>query len=235
MKLGDNILKLRKQQGLSQEELGELVNVTRQTISNWELNETSPNPEQLKLLSKALNISIDDLINNEISKNISIDNLKQVYLPFCGLILVLVIALVITLILLFREKDKHIFKLNETTRATTSTSKHQNNDTFIRTYEVLEINKVICSGDIVGCDNTTYEITLKQCQGETHKLQVSNISDISKVQKGKVYEFKFEPVVGEIYYEDTITNLFAFNRVLSITETNNSCSKQIQEPIKTRS
>ncbi len=67
--LGDKISKLRKKQGLSQEQLGEQVNVTRQTISNWELNETTPNPKQLKLLSKALNVSIDELLDNEI-KNI---------------------------------------------------------------------------------------------------------------------------------------------------------------------
>ncbi len=64
--LGNKILTLRKKQGLSQEQLGEKVNVTRQTISNWELNETTPNPEQLKLLSKALNVSIDELLDNEI-------------------------------------------------------------------------------------------------------------------------------------------------------------------------
>ncbi len=63
--LGEKILKLRKKQGLSQEQLGEQVNVTRQTISNWELNGTAPNPEQLKLLSKALNVSIDELLGNE--------------------------------------------------------------------------------------------------------------------------------------------------------------------------
>lgn len=66
MKLGDNILKLRKDCKLSQEQLAEKVDVTRQTISNWELCETSPNPEQLKLLSKALNVSIDELLNNDI-------------------------------------------------------------------------------------------------------------------------------------------------------------------------
>lgn len=60
--LGDNILKLRKSKGLSQEKLGEQIGVTRQTISNWELGETTPNPEQLKLLSKELNISIDELL-----------------------------------------------------------------------------------------------------------------------------------------------------------------------------
>ena len=65
--LGENILKLRKQNGFSQEQLGEKINVTRQTISNWELNETSPNPEQLKLLSQTLNISIDELLDNDIN------------------------------------------------------------------------------------------------------------------------------------------------------------------------
>ena len=66
MKLGDIILKLRKDSKLSQEQLAEKVDVTRQTISNWELGETSPNPKQLKLLSKALNVSIDELLSNDV-------------------------------------------------------------------------------------------------------------------------------------------------------------------------
>ena len=64
--LGENILRLRKEANLSQEALGDIIGVTRQTISNWELEETAPNPEQLKLLSKAFNVSIDDLLNNDI-------------------------------------------------------------------------------------------------------------------------------------------------------------------------
>ena len=58
MQLGENILKLRKDLKLSQEQLAEKVDVTRQTISNWELGETSPNPEQLKLLSKTLIVTL---------------------------------------------------------------------------------------------------------------------------------------------------------------------------------
>lgn len=54
MNLGDKILQLRKKNGLSQEQLGEKVDVTRQTISNWELGETAPNPEQLKKCQKLL-------------------------------------------------------------------------------------------------------------------------------------------------------------------------------------
>ena len=75
MALGQNILELRKKCGLSQEQLGEKVDVTRQTISNWELEETTPNPEQLKLLSKALNVSVDDLIDNDI-KNLLLSKVK---------------------------------------------------------------------------------------------------------------------------------------------------------------
>ena len=66
MTLGQNILEARKKNGFSQELLGDKVGVTRQTISNWELGETTPNPEQLKLLSKSLNISVDDLIDNDL-------------------------------------------------------------------------------------------------------------------------------------------------------------------------
>ena len=75
MALGQNILESRKKNGLSQEQLGEKVNVTRQTISNWELEETAPNPEQLKLLSKALNISVDDLIDNDL-QNVILSKVK---------------------------------------------------------------------------------------------------------------------------------------------------------------
>ena len=76
MSLGDKILELRKKNGLSQEELGEEINVTRQTISNWELGETQPNPEQLKLLSKVLKVSIDELLDNDI-KDIVVEKVSN--------------------------------------------------------------------------------------------------------------------------------------------------------------
>lgn len=75
MALGQNIYELRKKKGLSQEQLGEKIDVTRQTISNWELGETSPNPEQLKLLSKTLDVSVDDLIDNDI-ENVILSKVK---------------------------------------------------------------------------------------------------------------------------------------------------------------
>ena len=94
MELGKNIHDLRKQKGLSQEKLAEKINVTRQTISNWELGETAPNPEQLILLSGALDKSIDELVGNEIKRGTDNQNdntklLKEIYFGLaiiCGLI-----------------------------------------------------------------------------------------------------------------------------------------------------
>lgn len=83
MKLGNNIYTLRKEKGFSQENLAEKINVTRQTISNWELGETSPNPEQLILLSKTFNKSIDELVGNEIEPSRSSetgDSIKNIYI-----------------------------------------------------------------------------------------------------------------------------------------------------------
>ncbi len=88
MKLGEKILELRKKNGLSQEQLGEKLEVTRQTISNWELGETSPNPEQLVLLSKTFNISIDELLNNDV-KNILVEKVSNTE-KLAGLVLKLI-------------------------------------------------------------------------------------------------------------------------------------------------
>lgn len=65
MDIGKNILKLRKKKGLSQEQLAEEMGVTRQTISNWELGESSPDIKQAKELARIFNTSIDSLVNSE--------------------------------------------------------------------------------------------------------------------------------------------------------------------------
>ena len=65
MDLGNKIIKLRKMKGMSQEELGYAVNVTRQTVSKWELGTTTPDYTSLKELSRVFEVSIEVLTNNE--------------------------------------------------------------------------------------------------------------------------------------------------------------------------
>ena len=100
MKLGNKILDLRKKKGYSQEELGDKIGVTRQTISNWELNETTPNPDQLKLLSNEFNVSIDDLLDNNIkSGGVRKDNaLKIVLIILAGIVCFYVFWFVLALL-----------------------------------------------------------------------------------------------------------------------------------------
>lgn len=62
--IGDKILELRKRNDLSQEKLAEKIDVTRQTISNWELNTTVPDLKQASELAKVFNVSLDELVGN---------------------------------------------------------------------------------------------------------------------------------------------------------------------------
>lgn len=63
--LGEKIISERKKCKLSQEDLAEKLDITRQTISNWELNETSPDLKQASKLCDIFNISLDELTGKE--------------------------------------------------------------------------------------------------------------------------------------------------------------------------
>ena len=66
MNISEKILMLRKKEGLSQESLAEKLNITRQTVSNWESGQTTPDIMQAKALAKIFKISLDDLTDNKI-------------------------------------------------------------------------------------------------------------------------------------------------------------------------
>ena len=72
MKFNEKLVEVRKKEGLSQEELGYKLNVTRQTVSKWELGQTTPEMDKLVEISKIFNISVDELINeSKITTNVN--------------------------------------------------------------------------------------------------------------------------------------------------------------------
>lgn len=89
MNLGENIKNLRKRKGLSQEQFAEILGVSGQTVSKWELGSSTPDLEKLLLISQNFKISIDDLLENHMYKgtnnskfdtifnNISTENIKK--------------------------------------------------------------------------------------------------------------------------------------------------------------
>ena len=68
MTLGENILRLRKLKGLSQEELANRLNVSRQSISLWETNQTVPQIDYLIELSRIFNVTLDELCGNDVKQ-----------------------------------------------------------------------------------------------------------------------------------------------------------------------
>ena len=64
--LGEKLMTLRKKSGYSQQELADRLKVSRQTISNWELNQGAPSIGKAKELADIYKISLDDLVGDEV-------------------------------------------------------------------------------------------------------------------------------------------------------------------------
>lgn len=62
MKFSEKLTELRHSRGWSQEQLGERLGVTRQTVSKWELGSTTPELEKLAMMSDIFGVSTDELI-----------------------------------------------------------------------------------------------------------------------------------------------------------------------------
>ena len=65
MKFNEKLVNLRKIHNLSQEQVAEKLKVARQTISKWELGETTPEMDKLIIISELYNITLDELMKEE--------------------------------------------------------------------------------------------------------------------------------------------------------------------------
>ena len=125
MEFGNRLYELRKQQGLSQEELANRLDVTRQTVSKWELGETAPDIKQAQILSQIFNISLDELTGNDtkgvIYEKVSnterlagtvIRILKTLGIFFIAFVIVSVIIFVISIIAFSNLREEVSFENN---------------------------------------------------------------------------------------------------------------------------
>lgn len=79
MKLSDKIIKLRKANGWSQEDLAEKMNISRQSISRWENGTALPDANNILHLSKLFNVTADYLLNDDYSSDNDIPCVKEVH------------------------------------------------------------------------------------------------------------------------------------------------------------
>ena len=91
MSFGENLQMLRKKNQLSQEGLAEMLGVSRQAVSKWELGEGYPEVDKLLILSKKLNVSLDSLLGEEnmpvVSENGKASDMIRIISPNEGVII----------------------------------------------------------------------------------------------------------------------------------------------------
>ncbi len=71
MYIGQNIARIRKEQKITQEELGERVGVSNQAVSKWENGNASPDISLLPMIASALHVSLQELFESENVKTIN--------------------------------------------------------------------------------------------------------------------------------------------------------------------
>lgn len=79
MNLNDKISMLRRKQGMSQEEFGEKIYVSRQSVSKWEMGESKPKTDQLIRIAKVFEITLDELLEDNSDNNSNNDNYDYYY------------------------------------------------------------------------------------------------------------------------------------------------------------
>ena len=100
MLLGEKLRRLRIARQLSQEQLADKLQVSRQAISKWELGESMPDTENLILLSKFYGVSIDYLLLNELNISSELETKRSSSSPIFifgmgGLIIGLILSIVL--------------------------------------------------------------------------------------------------------------------------------------------
>lgn len=121
MKFNEKLIALRKEKGWSQEVLAEKLEVARQTISKWELGETTPEMDKLIQLSNLFSITLDELVKDTntvttIQNNTNTQKLAGIIikiLKVCGILLIAYLIISFVSIILFTTFKKETHRVTE--------------------------------------------------------------------------------------------------------------------------
>lgn len=185
MNLGKKIAELRKKNNLSQEDLAEKVDVARQTISKWEIGDTTPDINQVKIISKIFNISIDELVDNDINNVIveKVSNTEKLagntikILKVFGIVLIVFITLILLFVIIFMvDMPRNDYDIVGTTKI----SCNLDNEKYVYEAEYNKNYQVINSG---GDAYIMYHTDIESYE-DVNKI-VAHIEDYFKDHGGK--------------------------------------------------
>ena len=147
-KVGKFIQKIRKENHLTQQDLADKYGVTYQAVSKWERGINLPEISLLKQISKDFNVSIDDILEGELSSK-KVTNKKRTLIILSIIILLLVIALIIQI----KHHTSHSFNF-KTISATCDEFEVSGSIAYDKNKSSIYISNInYCGGD----DNTLYK------------------------------------------------------------------------------
>ena len=100
MKLSDKIVGLRKSNGMSQEDLAEKLDVSRQAISRWESGAAMPDANNILQLSKLFGVTTDYLLNDDYQSDNDLPKVKEVQNDNLGQIMIYLVTLEVMILLM---------------------------------------------------------------------------------------------------------------------------------------
>ena len=200
MSLGKQILKLRKENKMSQEDFSEIFNVTRQTVSSWENEKSYPDIETLVKISDKFNISLDILIKGDSKMIQDVTKKMKNHKIFKIIIFALIIVLLSSGLIFYFVNAKNreeIAKLNEIQKNMTLTTIRKEdlvedifiNQDKIKYLDILVDNEILIShvrvmqtrdfdGNIVKDDNKVSYILLELPEDFSYKWDLIRNSNI---------------------------------------------------------
>lgn len=188
--IGKFIKKLREEKGLSQNQLSEIVHVTRQAVSTWEVGRSLPDSSILLELSKLFDVSINELLQGEKNYNNSSKSqkLENVTLSLVDsynskikkLLTVIKISLIITLLLLFILSCSYFFMY----------------------YNSIKIYRIYGTSDNFFTNDGLLIKTRKEMYLRLGKIQKEHINKKIKINKIKLYYVTQKGIKKVLYYDE---------------------------------
>ena len=239
MKFNEKLTQLRKSKNLSQEELGNELGVARQTVSKWELGETTPEMDKLIKMSEIFEISLDELIKDkEIDTNINTNtnapnntNTQKLagltikiikgILIFIAILAALYLVLIVSSLVIFNDFKSEKVETVVENEKTIFNNTLENKDDFTKTYNVL---------NIADSDDENYLcLTIKQFQNDEVETVKVLKSLANGIEANKNYEFTFQ--YGNENIEDNIKSIFENATLVQIKGTDKTGLEQVQDTI----
>ena len=120
MRFGEKLSFLRKQKGMTQMDLAEKLDISRQAVSRWEQGISEPSTENLVSIGKLFDVTIDALVNEDVQlqtgsavlvteteegKTTETHNNKYGFLKIIGTVLLIIVAILVACIGLAKDKQ----------------------------------------------------------------------------------------------------------------------------------